>query len=127
MKSIKPGRGPSMMSGVMCIIVGVFGVICLELLVNCIYIAYALLVLFDGLLSFVLFHCCIHAFLEYASYRLCEIDPCAVYHLSENRNLCVLVFRLSDLEFHISEIRAVKVYADLEYHRRTNHRYVVPE
>ena len=27
MKSIKPGRGPSMMSGVMCIIVGVFGVI----------------------------------------------------------------------------------------------------
>lgn len=27
MKSIKPGRGPSMMSGVMCIFVGVFGVI----------------------------------------------------------------------------------------------------
>ncbi len=27
MKSIKPGRGPSMMSGIMCIIVGVFGII----------------------------------------------------------------------------------------------------
>lgn len=27
MKSIKPGRGPSMMSGIMCIAVGVFGVI----------------------------------------------------------------------------------------------------
>ncbi len=27
LKSIKPGRGPSMMSGVMCIIVGIFGVI----------------------------------------------------------------------------------------------------
>ena len=26
MKSIKPGRGPSMMSGIMCIIVGVFGI-----------------------------------------------------------------------------------------------------
>lgn len=27
MKSIKPGRGPSMLSGVMCVAVGVFGVI----------------------------------------------------------------------------------------------------
>lgn len=27
MKSIKPGRGPSMMSGVMCVVVGVFGVL----------------------------------------------------------------------------------------------------
>jgi len=26
MKSIKPGRGPSMMSGIMCIVVGVFGI-----------------------------------------------------------------------------------------------------
>ena len=27
MKSIKPGRGPSMMSGVMCVVVGIFGVL----------------------------------------------------------------------------------------------------
>ena len=27
MKSIKPGRGPSVMSGVMCVVVGIFGVL----------------------------------------------------------------------------------------------------
>jgi len=27
MRSIKPGRGPSMMSGVMCVVVGIFGVL----------------------------------------------------------------------------------------------------
>ena len=27
MKSIKPGRGPSMMSGVLCVVVGIFGVL----------------------------------------------------------------------------------------------------
>ena len=74
----------------------------------------------NSLQPFVFLDCSLDTLFKDASDGFCQIYFGLVYDSGEYGNPLILLFRLSDLEFHIVEIRTVHVHSDLYEHRRAD-------
>ena len=72
-------------------------------------------------------HDIVHASVKYIPYGFDKVYLGIIDHGREDRHILALVFRFSDLEFHIVEIIAVNIHTYLDDERRLDQRRVIPE